>query len=94
MTESLACHEPLPGNPMINRGRDTSAKKTHLFNWLYNITVQMGQPCVYVHFKYVCVCPQCFHLFMLGWVDGGGDGRIRCVSICMYMQVACMCPYN
>lgn len=28
---------------MINEGQDTSANKTHLFNWLYNMAVQMAQ---------------------------------------------------
>lgn len=26
----------------MNEGRDTSANKTHLFNWLHDMTVQMG----------------------------------------------------
>lgn len=27
----------------MNEGRDTSANKTHLFNWLHDMTVQMGR---------------------------------------------------
>lgn len=27
----------------MNGGQDTSANKTHLFNWLYDMTVQMGR---------------------------------------------------
>lgn len=28
---------------MINEGQDTSTNKTHLFNWLYDMTVQMAR---------------------------------------------------
>ncbi len=77
---------------MINEGQDTSANKTHLFNWLYDMTVQMAQSvgvcvlnvcatstsalCPFVH---VCVS-------VCEW-----DGCIGCVCVCMCGRLAHAC---
>ena len=55
----------------MNEGHDTSANKPHLFNWLYDMTVQMTQAvCVYI-----CVqSPQCCHIFTHSCV---------CVCVCV-----------
>lgn len=67
---------------MINEGQDTSANKTHLFNWLSDMTVQMAQGvCVCVCLFSVCArCSRGFHLFTRARVCA----LIAYVYICMH----------
>ena len=66
MTESpLHVTSPCQETPVINEGQDTSTNKTHLFNWLYDMTVQTAPgrregrvfvKCALCPFVHVCVC--------------------------------------
>lgn len=62
---------------MIDEGQDTSANKTHLFNWLYDVTVQMAQGagvCLLNVYGMSTVFPfvhACIHMCVL-WMGGGG----------------------
>ena len=66
MTESpLHVTSPCQETPVINEGQDTSTNKTHLFNWLYDMTVQtpreeggegVRQMCAVSVCACVCVC--------------------------------------
>lgn len=66
---------------MIDEGQDTSANKTHLFNWLYDVTVQMAQGagvCLLNVYGMSTVFPfvhACIHMCVL-WMGGGGSLRL------------------
>lgn len=70
----------------MNEGRGTSANKTHLFNWLHNMSVQMvrrGGMCILnMRGGCVCVCetPVVF--------------PIAHAFVCVLATVAHICPHN
>lgn len=66
-------------NPVMYEAQDTSANKTHLFNWLYGAAVQMTPACGRVRDECVCAHRPCLN-------------RVRFVHACGSLM--CLCGWK